>query len=178
MQHLRERLGGFTLLVCFRSRKSTSQPKPPKKQTNSSRKKFFIFWIMELSSFNIKKNIIFPEIKHCTFRTQPSKFFPKKTRSEKISHIFLYFPKWNPGLFSLSSISKKIHPGKISYTSRNRNLEKFFFFQETELSYILGNESFLYFRKQNFLIFQIGIFRTLAYLELHSNLSIVDTCGF
>ena len=116
-------------------------------------------------------------MKHCTFRTQPSKFFPKKTRSEKIYYIFLYFPKWNPALFSLSSISKKIHPGKISYTSRNRNLEKIFFFQETKLSYILGNESFLYFRKRNFLIFQIGIFRTLAYLELHSNLSIVDICG-
>ena len=47
---------------------------------------------MELSSSNIKKTLIisqkkafliFPEMKPCTFRPQPSKFFPKK-----ISYIF------------------------------------------------------------------------------------------
>ena len=36
--------------------------------------------------------------------------------------------------------------------------KKFVIFQETELSYISGNETFLYFGK--------GIFRTLRYLEL------------
>ena len=138
-------------MVCFRSRKSFSQPKPPKKQTNSSRKKFFIFYVMELSSFNIKK--------------------------------ILYFQKWNTALFGLNPQNFSLKKPALkkflifSYISRNRNLEKKFFFQETKLSYILGNESFLYFRKRNFLIFQIGIFRTLAYLELHSNLSIVDICG-
>ena len=52
---------------------------------------------MELSSCNIKIILIFPEMKPCTFQAQPSKcfpkkfliFFPKKTRSEKISYIFL-----------------------------------------------------------------------------------------
>ena len=33
---------------------------------------------MELSSSNIKKIIIFPEMKRCTCQPQPSKFFPKK----------------------------------------------------------------------------------------------------
>ena len=52
---------------------------------------------MEFSSSNIKKNLIFLEMKPCTFRPQHSKFFPKKkfliffpkkTRPEKISYIF------------------------------------------------------------------------------------------
>ena len=33
---------------------------------------------MKLSSCNIKKILIFLEIKYCTFRPQPSKSFPKK----------------------------------------------------------------------------------------------------
>ena len=44
---------------------------------------------MELSSSNIQKILICPEMKPGTFRPQPSKFFPKKTSSEKISCIFL-----------------------------------------------------------------------------------------
>ena len=51
---------------------------------------------MELSHSNIKKILIFPEMKPCTFWSQPSKFFPKKfliffpkeIRSDKISYIF------------------------------------------------------------------------------------------
>ena len=51
---------------------------------------------MELASSNIKKILIFPEKKPCTFHTQPLTFFPKKNlhifsyrhRSEKISYIF------------------------------------------------------------------------------------------
>ena len=42
----------------------------------------------------------------------------------------------------------------------------FFTFQETELSLIFGNKTFLYFRKQNLLLFRKGIFRTLEHLEL------------
>ena len=66
-------------------------------------------------------------MKHCTFRTQPSKFFPKKTRSEKISYIFLYFPKQKP--------RKKIFlsGNKTFLYLRKRILS---IFQETELSYI------------------------------------------
>ena len=47
-----------------------------------------------------------------------------------------------------------------SYFSENGNPEK--------ILYISGNRTFLYFRKRNFLIFRIGIFRTLAYLELEA----------
>ena len=48
----------------------------------------------------LKKLIIFPEMKHCRFQSQPSKFFIKKTHSEKISFVsskemlFLYIRKW------------------------------------------------------------------------------------
>ena len=48
----------------------------------------------------------------------------------------------NSSLFSRSPKSKKIHPGKISYTSGNGNPEKFLMFQETETL-----KNFLYFRK-------------------------------
>ena len=85
-------------------------------------------------------------MKHCTFRTQPSKFFPKKTRSEKISYIFLYFPKWNPALFSLSSISKKNPPGEnFLYFTKQKPRKKFF---------LSGNKTFLYLRKRILSIFQ------------------------
>ena len=49
---------------------------------------------------------------------------------------------------------------ELSYFSENGNPEK--------ILYISGNRTFLYFRKRNFLIFRIGIFRTLAYLELEA----------
>ena len=39
---------------------------------------------MELASSNIKKILIFPEKKPCTFHTQPLTFFPKK--------IYIFFP--------------------------------------------------------------------------------------
>ena len=85
-------------------------------------------------------------MKHCTFRTQPSKFFPKKTRSEKISYIFLYFPKWNPALFSLSSISKKNPPGENFLYFTKQKPRKIFF--------LSGNKTFLYLRKRILSIFQ------------------------
>ena len=67
-----------------------------------------------------------------TFRSQPSKCSSKNTHSEKNSFIFpresffLYFWKWNPALFSLSSRNKKTHPEKVFYTSGNGNPEKNF----------------------------------------------------
>ena len=100
-------------------------------------------------------------MKPCTFRPQPSKSFPKKTRSKKIFYIFskesFSYIFGNGTLhFSVKAREiKKIHPEKISYTSGNRNPEKtsyiflqrklflcfgkrspekFFTFQETELS--------------------------------------------
>ena len=88
---------------------------------------------MELSSSNIKKFLIFPYI--------------SENRDPKKS--FLYFRKWD---FSF-------HPEKISYTSGNgdpekmETLKKFVIFQEMEVSYISANETFLYFRKRNFLMF-------------------------
>ena len=104
---------------------------------------------MEISISSIKKILIFPEMKPCTFRLQPSKFFPKKPALKKFlifspKKLFLYLRKWNPALFSLSSRNKKrIHPEKISFNSGNGNPEK--------TSYVSGNgnsiKSFLYFRK-------------------------------
>ena len=100
---------------------------------------------MELPSSNIKKILIFTEIKSCTFRPQPSKLIPKK-----VSYIFskesffLYFRKRCAGLSSPSSKNKKIHPEKISYASGNGSPYKTSYmkavltFQETKkTSYIL-----------------------------------------
>ena len=69
---------------------------------------------------------------------------------------------------------------KASKTAGNGNPEKILILEETELSYISGNGTFLYFRKCNFLIFlerhiqnpskfrTRSIFRTLTYLELEA----------
>ena len=67
---------------------------------------------MELSSSNIKKILIFPEMKPCTFRPQPSKFFHKKVyfflkKPEKLKEFpifsqkksFLIFPEMEPCTF-------------------------------------------------------------------------------
>ena len=91
---------------------------------------------MELFSSNIKKILLFPEMKPCTFRPQPSKCFPKKTRSEKISYIlskesYSYISGNRTLLFSVQCREiKKIHPEKISYTSSNENPEKFLVFSQ------------------------------------------------
>ena len=100
---------------------------------------------MELPSSNIKRILIFTEIKSCTFRPQPSKLIPKK-----VSYIFskesffLHFRKRSAGLSSPSSKNKKIHPEKISYASGNGSPYKTSYmkavltFQETKkTSYIL-----------------------------------------
>ena len=100
---------------------------------------------MELPSSNIKKILIFTEIKPCTFRPQPSKLITKKVSyifSEE--SFFLYFRKRSAGLSSPSSKNKKIHPEKISYASGNGSPYKTSYmkavltFQETKkTSYIL-----------------------------------------
>ena len=75
----------------------------PKKQKKSVSKKFLIFPEIELSSSNIKKKFLY--------------FLERK--------LFLYFLKWKPALFSPSlKNKKKIHSGKIFYTSGNRNSKK------------------------------------------------------
>ena len=81
-------------------------------------------------------------MKPCTFRPEPSKFFLKKTRSEKISYTlskesFSY--TFENGTLHFSPLARKIkefHPGKISYASGNGNPEK--------ISYIFSKESFSY----------------------------------
>ena len=83
---------------------------------------------MELSSSNIKKVLIYPEMKPCTFWSRPLKSFPKKRALKKRFYIFskkllifserkppknsLYFTKWN----FLALILKN------SYISRNETL--------------------------------------------------------
>ena len=60
---------------------------------------------MELSSSNIKKILIFSEMKLCTFWPQSSKFFPKKSLALKKILIFsqkkavLIFPEMEPCTF-------------------------------------------------------------------------------
>ena len=76
-----------------------------------------------------------------------------------------------------------VRPKKISYTSGNGNREKFaYIFLRENFSHISGKGSFkknsLYFRKPNYSIFKekqlsyisrkVGIFKTLAYLELEA----------
>ena len=100
------------LVVVFRAAWRTYQPKSEKNKKNSPRKKFLIFQEMELSSSNIKKILIFPEMKPYTFQPQTSKFLPKKiscifsekTCSEK---DLFYFPKNAPN-FQETETSKKI----------------------------------------------------------------------
>ena len=69
----------------------------------------------------------------CTFRSQPSKFFLKKN-----SYIFLYFRKWKPTPFSLSSRNKKDLPGEYFLYFRKRKCQKENFSKES-CPYVLGN---------------------------------------
>ena len=87
-----------------------TQPNYQKTKKKSPQKTFLIFPGMDLSSSNIKKVIIFSQIR-------ASLYILKRK-------IFLYFQKWNPELFSPSSKNKKIYPKKTSYTSGNGNLPK------------------------------------------------------
>ena len=59
----------FGIIVAKRSLKSPG----PKNKKNPPRKKFLIFQEMELSSANIEKILIFPELKACTFQTKLEK---------------------------------------------------------------------------------------------------------
>ena len=85
---------------------------------------------MKLSSSNIKKILIFPEMKPCTFWPTPSKSFAKKTHSEKISYIFstesFSYISGNGTLYFSAQARKikEIHPRKISCTSGNGKTEK------------------------------------------------------
>ena len=75
-------------------------------------------------------------MKPCTFWPTPSKFFAKKTRSEKISYIFskesFSYISGNGTLhFSAQARKiKEIHPRKISYTSGNGSPKKFRVFSQ------------------------------------------------
>ena len=81
----------------------------------------------------------------------------------------MIFLKNKPCIFQSKldkQISKQKQLDKSCGTSGNRNPNNLFIFQERELSYILGKEVFLYFRKKDFLIFCEDIFRNLGHLEL------------
>ena len=77
-------------------------PAQAEKKKNPSRKKFFIFLEMVLSSSNIKKFLYFLKRKLFLY------FLKRK--------LFSYFKKWNPALFSLSSRNQKIPLENISHT--------------------------------------------------------------
>ena len=63
----------------------------------------------------------------------PSLPSPHQKKKNPPQKYFLYFGKWNSGLFIPSSKNKKVHPKKISYLSGNGNPEK--------TSYIFSKES-------------------------------------
>ena len=52
----------------YQNPKNQKTKKTQKTRKNSPQKKFLIFQEMELSSSNIKKILLFPEMKPCTFR--------------------------------------------------------------------------------------------------------------
>ena len=83
---------------------------------------------------------------------------PGKPKLKKIKNPprknFLYFRKWNflvPRLFTFQLILSGLSP-------QNFSLKKFLIFsQKKTFSYISGNRTFLYFRKQNFLALRLKI---------------------
>ena len=94
--------------------------------TNPPPKKFIIFLEMELSSPNIEKII---------FASKESFSYISRNGTLRFS--------------SQAQKIKEIHQRKISFTSGNKNPQNFFYiFLKEILSYILGNKSFLYFRRQ------------------------------
>ena len=125
-----------------------------------------------------------------TFRPQPTKVFPKKTCSEKVSYIFLkkvfliFWEKYiqNHGIFRTRSIFRtlsNIYDGtfcKNSYLAyfSTPNLKNFFL-KKLALKKIL-----IFPYKKFFLYFGKGIFRTPTYLELeayseHCQASMMDS---
>ena len=140
----------LTLELYFRATWRTFQPKLEKIKKNPPRKKFLIFQEMELLSSNIKK------IQE-TETPKKNPYISGNVNPNKVSYIsgngtFQSTPQ------KISYISGKGNPEKNLYISGNGNPEKILILPETELPYISGNVTFLYFGK--------GIFRTLAYLEL------------
>ena len=87
---------------------------------------------MEDSNSKIKKSLLFWEIK--IFSSTIKKVL-----------IFREMEFYGSNIFSKESFSS---------FSGNRNPKEFFIFQDTELSYIAGNRTFLYFLKKVFLIFR------------------------
>ena len=110
---------------------------------------------MEHSTSKIKKSLLFWEI---------------KIFSSKIKKVLIFREM---EFYGSNIFSKE----RISSFSGNRNPKEFFIFQETELSYIAVNRTFLYFLKNVFLIFRKkyiqnpdvfktgSIFRELVYSE-------------
>ena len=115
----------------------TFQLKLKKNKKSLPRKKFLIFWEMELSNSKIKKFLIF---------CQKNTF-----------HLFSQRKPRAPSGLGLQKPALKIF---FLFSQKSPNfLGKILTFQEMEFSYTLGNGTFLYFRK--------GIYRTMAYLEAY-----------
>ena len=72
----------------------------------------------------------------CTFRPQPSKFFNKKIRSEKIAYIF-----------SKESFSYISGNGTLHFSAQKFTPRKFFILQQQE-----PRKRFLYFLKRKLLL--------------------------
>ena len=106
-----------------------------------------MFREMELSSSNIKKILIFLEMKPCTFRLQPSNFFrnfffyifPQKTFSEKMyifsKEIFSYISGNGILHFSYQAqkIKKKSAPGKLLILQETETPNIFYIFLKRKL---------------------------------------------
>ena len=70
-------------------------------------------------------------------------------------------------LYFMKCLERKISQCILPFIFSQKKV--FLIFQETELSYISGNRTFLYFFKKRFLLYVgKGIFRTPAYIELEA----------
>ena len=170
---VRKRRRAPTTIIYIRATQRTFQPGLEKinkihPENNSLYFRKWNFLTLRLTNFLyfLKKKafLIFPEMKPCTFRPQPSKFFLKKQFRKNFLYFgkqslknFSYFRKWNFLTFSQKRafliLQEMETPKKFLIFSKKkaslifRKLEtpkKFFKFQE-EPTYASGN--FLYFRK-------------------------------
>ena len=73
----KRKLSKLSYIFLYFRKWNPALPNLKRKTKKIHQEKFYIFQEIELSCFNIKKILIFPEMKPCTFQPQPSKFFPK-----------------------------------------------------------------------------------------------------
>ena len=123
----------WNLFIFPKTEPCTSQTEPKRTKKNPLEKNSLYFWKWKFLALILKKLLY--------FRPQPSKFFHKKTRSEKIifsqKKAFLIFPEMKPCTFNPK-------PGKLKKSTPG----KFLTLPEKNFLYFPKGKLFLYFRKQ------------------------------